>query len=767
MVNARYADGSGKLYLNGRWYLPPNELTAAVQTLPPKVRQAAEYEWSIRANRPGCPRELCGTAADPREAEASNYLRRLAAPFQRLPQGLSVTAGEEETAAFAERIAGRFSEAAARGADWQSLLARCTALSLDTETVFARQLRVLRHPAAPAAERSTAAAGIIRRLQDKNFWRRNLRRLIVRTLETAMRDTGWVNRRKGLYASQETVYRRRSQKNRNTALLEAMTAINELGEAFALSEIAAKSVSNPALRRAELMTRIAGFETIARAQDHAGEFITLTCPSRYHKSLHSGGSNPKYDGSTPAAAAEYLQKVWARIRADLGRQNIKPYGFRVAEPHHDGTPHWHLLLFMPRRHIHAFRRTLALHACRQDREELSLNYCETKAERRVEARRRQALIKAQSGEKKTLAAIERTIRLEADYWAAHTLQNWKSRPASRRIDFKTIDFARGSAAGYIAKYIAKNIDGKTNSGQSIGEDYEAGDAESAVQTAERVDAWASAWRIRQFQQIGGAPVGIWRELRRLDPEQLLGDDTLILAARAADQGDWGKFCRLMGGIETARRDMPLTLYKENNGQTNRYGEAAADTVRGIIDRQTGEYKISRLHEWQIKAKGGNAAPWTCVNNCTEQQKPASQAISPEETARILAACEPIDPIISWDALHPDTWDFDFGDGIRLFGPNQQAAAIEQARKEAQAERSRSDETARRKQLIAALESLQLDPPRSRRQRLPQTPAKPPRLLPLPGAKGKTPEDILSAGEQLLADTRRSLAAAEHQARLLN
>ena len=37
---------------------------------------------------------------------------------------------------------------------------------------------------------------------------------------------------------------------------------------------------------------------------------------------------------------------WARIRACWKRKGITAFGVRIAEPHHHGTPHWHLLIFM-------------------------------------------------------------------------------------------------------------------------------------------------------------------------------------------------------------------------------------------------------------------------------------------------------------------------------------------------------------------------------------------------------------------------------------
>jgi hypothetical protein len=73
--------------------------------------------------------------------------------------------------------------------------------------------------------------------------------------------------------------------------------------------------------------------------------------------------NPKFDGSSPREAVKALTKRFARLRNDRALRDIEKDNrmyFGVNEPHQSGTPHTHILYYIPKesvkRVISAFRR---------------------------------------------------------------------------------------------------------------------------------------------------------------------------------------------------------------------------------------------------------------------------------------------------------------------------------------------------------------------------------------------------------------------------
>ncbi len=414
-------------------------------------------------------------------------------------------------------------------------------------------------------------APAVMRMFNEVWWRGRLRRIASAWREHLHIAVGSVSKRKHVYASKNCVTDWREQKRRTREFLKGLDLEDEDGNRISLIEKYDGSVANPAIRRCELMTRIRGFENICNELGYVGEFYTLTAPSKYHATTKAGYRNRKWNGASPSDTQSYLTGLWARIRAKLHREEIRIFGIRVAEPHHDGTPHWHMLMFMLPEDVECVRLIIRDYAWEEDR---------------------------------------------------HELRSDKAKKA--RFHAEAIDPEKGSATGYVAKYISKNIDGYALDGET---DDESG--ELLKETAPAVSAWAARWHIRQFQFIGGAPVTVYRELRRLaDTETAHGLSIEFAAVHdAADAGDWAGYVNAQGGPFVRRDDLQVRTLYEPRAEFNQYGEETV-CIRGVYDSSLGSGTpiLTRLTQWKIvpkravdlavDVKGAPAPSRSSVNNCT-------------------------------------------------------------------------------------------------------------------------------------------------------
>ncbi|WP_076588739.1 replication endonuclease [Vibrio ostreicida] len=404
---------------------------------------------------------------------------------------------------------------------------------------------------------------LVNRVCDEIFLRRQLRKKCAFTVEQVARDLALVQAKKQVYCSDFSILRQRERIASNEQVLENTIVFDEddLENWFTIAELSKKSISNPELRRGEMFTRLRGFEEIAQESDHEAVFYTNTAPSRFHP-VSKGEINPKWlKAGKPTAkqAHNHLINVWQELGKIVDKKDIKVYGMRIAEPHQDGTPHHHFLLFMRPEH----RETV-------------------------------------TNEFKRLA-----------------MQDSPSERGAKKYRFtaKVIDWKKGSAIGYVAKYLSKNIDG-----QHI--DSDKGSRLNGIEAAERVVTWARVNQIRQFQFIGGPSVTVWREMRRLRDE--FKEDSTVLSditetehymlekiRKAADVGDWKDFCGAMGGVFVKRKDQPVRvqynapdaiekLLTSGEFSPTRFGDAAQGRVSGLLFKNV--FLATRFRNWKTQNK---------------------------------------------------------------------------------------------------------------------------------------------------------------------
>ncbi|WP_024528232.1 replication endonuclease [Serratia fonticola] len=453
-----------------------------------------------------------------------------------------------------------------------------------------------------------SAVASLSRLVNAEWWERQLKAQRTRWREALLIAVGNVNRGVSAYASKQAIREVKARRQSNLDYLNSRELENaDTGERISLIDKVMASISNPEIRRMELMAMIAGVEKAAAEYGHKGLFITITTPSKYHPTRTLGKTNPKVqfnhnwdaEAYTPKDGQRYLVKLWSKIRTAFKDNDLQVYGVRVVEPHHDATPHWHMMLFT------------------------------TKEQRQ-----------------RVIDIMRRYVMLEdGDERGA----------AKNRFDCKHLN--KGGAAGYIAKYIAKNIDGYALDGER---DHETG--ELLTETAAAVTAWASTWRIPQFHSIGLPSMGAYRECRRIRSISLADDfDASVEAVRAAaDVGDFAAYILAQGGANVPRKEQTVRVARRVADELNAYDEEVQKVI-GIFAPHLGSSRIheTRTTQWRIVAKAvdlegltlksASGAPRSPVNNCGLVGSNEATDQQDKEPVEVVAVLEhPPETPIDWN-----------------------------------------------------------------------------------------------------------------------
>ncbi|HBR5116480.1 TPA: replication endonuclease [Klebsiella pneumoniae] len=454
------------------------------------------------------------------------------------------------------------------------------------------------------------AFSAISRLIKDEWWVNQLKAQRMRWREALLIAAGEVNKDRSPYASKMAIRDVHARRLANLEYLKSCELENKVtGERIDLISKVMGSISNPEIRRMELMNTIAGIERYAASVGDVGMFITLTTPSKYHPTRQVGKGESKTvqlnhgwneTAFTPKDGQRYLCRIWSLMRTAFKDNDLEVYGMRVVEPHHDGTPHWHMMLF------------------------------------------------CKPGQRKAINEIMRRYALKED---GHEKGAAKQRFESRHLN-------QGGAAGYIAKYIAKNIDGYALDGQL---DHDTG--KPLKDTAAAVTAWASTWRIPQFKPIGLPTMGAYRELRKLPRGVSIAsefDDRVEAARAAADEGEFDLYIIAQGGANQPRDAQAVRVARTVTDEVNEY-EEDIERVVGIYAPHLGASRVhvTRTAEWRIvpkvlaveplTLKSGSAAPRSPVNNCgklTGGGDPVMTSTPSEHAAAVLNLVG--DGVIAWD-----------------------------------------------------------------------------------------------------------------------
>lgn len=306
------------------------------------------------------------------------------------------------------------------------------------------------------------------RLESVKWWATKLRIKAARTSEHLKIKTGLVRK----YCSDELLEKTRENQKRMMQWLEQTTIKHtDTKDEISLKHLHTHSLSNLTLRTCELTIRSKGLTEYYGDLGYRAITATVTASSSWHrlatKKDPKGNKykvlNPRYNGASPKDVQNHFNNRFGLVRTSLSNKGIKLTAVRVAEPHQDGCTHWHFVIW-----------------CKNGKE----------AKQVIQAFRKYFLFYDGPVQKADL---------------------------KHRLDFDTVNPAKGDAVAYILAYINKGITGEHIDDHT---DQNGEKIATGKEGAERTRAWAKCWGFRQYQFLGAPPVNVYRELRRVRCEAM-------------------------------------------------------------------------------------------------------------------------------------------------------------------------------------------------------------------------------------------------------
>ena len=390
---------------------------------------------------------------------------------------------------------------------------------------------------------------LIKRLVTTKFWNKKLRDTIKRNRYLIFCHIGAVGKNMNKYAPIDAIENFKKQLLAQEHFVKNNVLFNEkTGEVIDLKDI----VSTPEKRFNQMYTLIKGIDKYATDKKMVSAMITLTAPAKYHCNPQHGKNTWELsDYATQKEAQNWIAEKWNLVTMRLNKLQVEKIGLRISEAHTDGTPHWHALIYFNDGYDNVIKNAIASvwnMKNRKGKEKYQINITKKMVTKN-------GIVK--KGNEKLIGST------------AHVLNEF-----SNEANWIDIDKAKGTAASYVCKYIAKTCLYDAKNKSKFAQDLEVDSFENEKNNFLGVAATRSIWNIRAFQFFGlpQGSVGLWVMYRRQRNEILL-DKLEIKRRDVACEGDFCSFIKLI------KTNTPKIFY---NDKINSFGEITKKAIGYIV-----------------------------------------------------------------------------------------------------------------------------------------------------------------------------------------